>query len=85
MNNCIPQIYPFTNEKVLDYRPGSPERLELEAELSRMKNSFVDIPVVIGGKEIRTGSKGKCIIPHDKNRVIGEYHKAGQKRGRNGC
>ena len=42
-----------------------------------MKNDFVDIPIIIGGREIRTGNKGKCIIPHDNKRVIGEYNEAG--------
>lgn len=79
MNNSISKEPGFKNEKVLEYLPGSPERLALEAELAHMSSSFVEIPVVIGGKEIRTGSKGRCIIPHDKNKVIGEYHKAGKK------
>lgn len=79
MNNSVSKELNFKNEKVLKYLPGSPERMELEAELSRMKASFVNIPVVIGGKEIYTGSKGKCIIPHDNKKSIGEYHKAGKK------
>ena len=48
MNNCISRKLDFKNEKVLTYLPGSLERIELEAELSRMKTSFVDIPVIIG-------------------------------------
>lgn len=79
MNNYIPKEYDFVNEKVLNYLPGSPERLELEAELSRIKTTFIDIPVIIGGKEIRTGHKGSCLIPHNNKMLIGEYHKAGKK------
>lgn len=79
MNNKIIKELDFKNEKVLKYLPESPERIELEAELKRMKASYVDIPVIIGGKEIRTGNKGKCILPHDNKKVIGEYHKAGKK------
>jgi len=79
MNNSIPKEISFRNEKVLEYQPGSPERLGLEAELARIKDSFADIPVIIGGKEIRTGIKGQCRIPHDKSRTLGEYHKAGKK------
>lgn len=79
MYNCIPKEISFKNEKVLEYQPGSAERLELEAELARMKSSFVEIPVVIGGKKIFTGNKDKCIIPHDNKSIIGEYHKAGKK------
>lgn len=79
MKNCIPRQYNFINEKVLSYKQGSPERKELEAELAKIKESLVEIPVIIGGKEIRTGNKGKCIIPHNNKKVIGEYHKAGKK------
>lgn len=79
MNNCISKQLNFKNEKVLTYLPGSAERIELEAELTRMKTSFVDIPVIIVGREIRTGNKGKCIIPHDNKKHIGEYHKAGKE------
>ncbi|MDF2675103.1 MAG: delta-pyrroline-5-carboxylate dehydrogenase [Clostridiales bacterium] len=79
MNNSISKELNFINEKILEYLPGSTERSELESELSNMKNSFIDIPLIIGGKEIRTGNKGKCILPHDIRKVIGEYHKAGKK------
>lgn len=78
MSNHIPSKYNFVNEKVLGYLPNSKERLELESELARMKEEYIDIPVIIGGKEIRTGNKGLCIIPHNKKKVIGEYHKAGK-------
>ncbi|MEL7564753.1 MAG: L-glutamate gamma-semialdehyde dehydrogenase [Dehalobacterium sp.] len=79
MNNSIPKLLNFANEKVLSYLPGSSERVELEHELSRMKTSFIDIPIIIGGKEIRTGNKGQCIVPHEHKRIIGEYHKAGKR------
>jgi len=77
--NLIPKAHEFKNEKVLKYLPGSPERSELEQELARIKTSFLDIPVVIGGKEIRTGRTGQCRIPHDHSKVIGQYHKAGKE------
>ncbi len=79
MNNCIPKEYGFVNEKILPYLPGSPERVALEAELSHIRSTFIDIPVIVGGKEIRTGNKGNCSIPHDNKKIIGEYHKAGKK------
>nr|WP_312579687.1 L-glutamate gamma-semialdehyde dehydrogenase [Sedimentibacter sp.] len=79
MNNSISKELDFTNEKVLTYLPGSSERIELEEQLSQMKDSFVEIPVIIDGKEIFTGNKGKCIIPHNNKKAIGEYHKAGEK------
>ncbi|MGB7605352.1 MAG: L-glutamate gamma-semialdehyde dehydrogenase [Lutisporaceae bacterium] len=79
MNNSISKELNFKNEKVLKYLPGSSERTELETELSHLKSSFLDIPIIIGGREIRTGNKGQCIIPHDNKKVIGEYHKAGKE------
>lgn len=79
MNNSIIDEIVFKNEPILNYKEGSIERAELEAELAKMRNSCIDIPVIIGGKEIRTGNKGKCILPHNKNKVIGEYHKAGKE------
>ena len=78
MNSIITKIN-FKNEPVLNYNLGSPERDELISEIYNMKNSFVDIPLIVGGKEIRTEKKGKCILPHDKNKVIGEYHIASKK------
>jgi len=82
MNNKIIRELDFKNEKVLEYLPESPERIELEAELKHMKASYIDIPVIIGSKEIRTGNKGKCILPHDNKKIIGEYHKAGKKEAK---
>ncbi len=79
MNNSVINKINFVNEPVLKYDIGSPERIELEKELKAMKTSFVDIPVIIGGKEIRTGNKGACILPHNKSVVIGEFHKASKK------
>lgn len=79
MNNIVIGEIKFKNEPVLKYEEGSNERIELEKELTNMKNSFAEIPIIIGGKEIRTGNKGTCILPHDKNKVIGEFHKASAK------
>ncbi len=77
-NNIIKELY-FENEPILSYLPGSGERLELEAELARIKSTAIDIPVIIGGKEIRTGNIGQCVLPHNHKKVIGEYHKAGKE------
>lgn len=79
MNNSIVTEIKFKNEPVLEYKEGSPERIELEAQLAQMKNSYVDIPIIIDGKEIRTGNTEKCIVPHDHKKVLGEYHIAGKE------
>ncbi len=77
MINSISKKLDFKNEPVLRYLPNSEERLELEAEIQKIKNNFVDIPIVIGGKEYRTGNTSKCMIPHDNKKEIGQYHEAG--------
>ncbi|PID58433.1 MAG: 1-pyrroline-5-carboxylate dehydrogenase [Ignavibacteriae bacterium] len=68
-----------TNEPVKDYEPGSPERESLKKRIEELKKQKIEIPLIIGGKEIKTGNKGKCVIPHDHKTVIGEYHQASEK------
>ena len=70
---------PVTNEPVKDYAPGSPERAELEKRLVEMQNQQLDIPCIIGGEEIRTGETFDALEPHDKNHVLAEVHKGGEK------
>jgi 1-pyrroline-5-carboxylate dehydrogenase len=65
------------NELVRDYAPGSPEREELRVRLERMKHEQLEIPVVIGGEEIRTGDTFDSVMPHDKKHVLAQVHKAG--------
>jgi 1-pyrroline-5-carboxylate dehydrogenase len=64
------------NEPTRSYAPGSPERAELKARLKSMAAERIDIPLVIGGKEIRTGATEKTVMPHDHQHVLAEYHKA---------
>ena len=79
MNNSILKELKFKNEKALEYQHGSPERLELKAQLQQMKDSVLDIPIIIDGKEIRTENKEKCIVPHDNKKILAYYHLAGEK------
>jgi len=58
------------NEPVLGYAPGSAERATLKAELERMAGETVEIPVIVGGKEIRTGEPSPVVSPHDHRRVL---------------
>ncbi len=67
-----------SNEPVRSYAPGSPERRPLKAKLAEMRASEIEIPLIIGGEEVRTGNLGTCIIPHDHGRVLARYHKAGR-------
>jgi len=70
------------NEPILGYLPGSPERAELKARLKELKSTEIEIPVIIGGKEIRTGDLGYCVIPHNHGQKIAQYHKAGEQEVR---
>jgi 1-pyrroline-5-carboxylate dehydrogenase len=65
------------NEPNRSYAPGTPERAELKARLASMAAEKIDIPIVIGGKEIRTGQTEKTVMPHAHQHVLAEYHKAG--------
>ena len=77
MNNAIYNFREPKNEPVLSYRPGSEERSLLEEELLVQKNCIIDIPLIIGGKEIRTGKTGKIVMPSDHRHVLATYHMAG--------
>ncbi len=65
------------NDPNRSYAPGSPERAELKARLKTMAAETLDIPLVIGGREIRTGRTAKSVMPHDHRHVLAEYHLAG--------
>ena len=79
MNNAVIQFHLPQNEPVKAYLKGSPERVALEAELERQYNTVLDIPLIIGGKEIRTGNTGKVVCPHEHGHVLATFHKAGEK------
>jgi 1-pyrroline-5-carboxylate dehydrogenase len=65
------------NEPTRSYAPGSPERAELKARLTSMAGEKIEIPLIIGGREIRTGRTEKSVMPHDHRHVLAEYHVAG--------
>jgi 1-pyrroline-5-carboxylate dehydrogenase len=67
------------NEPIKSYAPGSPEKTALKKRIEELKNQVIEIPLIIGGKEIKTGDMEDCVIPHDHKTVIGRYHKAGKK------
>lgn len=65
------------NEPIFEYLPGSPERVELKAKLQELKTKRIEISLIIGGKEVKTGNLGQAIAPHDHRHVLADYHKAG--------
>jgi 1-pyrroline-5-carboxylate dehydrogenase len=72
----IRRVPPPVNEPVRTYAPGSPERAALKARLASMSTEQPEIPLIIGGKEVRTGDMGKVVMPHKHSHVIATYHKA---------
>lgn len=77
MNGNI-QIPIPVNEPVHSYAPGTPERRALKARLADLAGEQLDIPLIIGGKEVRTGNTCQAVMPHDHGHVLGTWHKAGQ-------
>jgi len=67
------------NEPILSYAPGSPERQALKAALNKIAGEQIEIPLIIGGKEIRTGQTAQCVMPHDHQHVLAIYHQATAK------
>ncbi|MBC7542461.1 MAG: L-glutamate gamma-semialdehyde dehydrogenase [Candidatus Sericytochromatia bacterium] len=77
MTNGIFTVPEPHNEPVLTYAPGSSERTRLKAELDRQYQQQIEIPLIIGGKEIRTGRTATAVSPHDHQHVLATYHLAG--------
>ena len=69
-------VPPPINEPVKDYGPGSPEKEELKARLKSMAAERMEIPVIIAGKEVRTGDLARAGMPHDHRHVLADWHKA---------
>ena len=67
------------NEPVKTYAPGSPEKKSLKDRLKRMAKERVEIPLIIGGQEIRSGETGQSVMPHDHRHVLADWHKASPK------
>jgi len=79
LNNAILKVPTPVNEPVYSYAPGTQERDLLKAAVAEITNKKVEIPLIIGGKEVRTGKMGQIVMPHDHKHVLGEYHLAGEK------
>ncbi|MBC7894966.1 MAG: L-glutamate gamma-semialdehyde dehydrogenase [Cytophagaceae bacterium] len=74
--NGIRRVPAPYNEIIRSYAPGSPERASLKARLDSMAKERIEIPIIIGGKEYRTGELGHSVMPHDHQHVLADYHKA---------
>src|SRR5688572_414940 len=67
------------NEPVRSYAPGSPEKTSLKARLESMATERIEIPILIGGEEFRTGELAQAVMPHDHQHVLADFHKAQPK------
>ncbi|MFM1794212.1 MAG: L-glutamate gamma-semialdehyde dehydrogenase, partial [Bacteroidota bacterium] len=74
MNNGHYSLPLPKNETVLNYAPGSPERARLKEVLAELKSKQVDVPMYIGGKEVRTGNKIAIRPPHERKHILGHFH-----------
>ena len=67
------------NEPIRSYAPDTSERQALKNKLTAMTAEKIEIPIIIGGKEIRTGNTGTQVMPHRHAHVVATWHKAGAK------
>ena len=79
MSNAYFKVPLPINEPVKTYKPGSSEREELKKKLTELKSKQIEVPLIIGGKEVRTGNTEEMKIPHNHSHILGVYHKAGKK------
>ncbi|CAN5423302.1 L-glutamate gamma-semialdehyde dehydrogenase [soil metagenome] len=82
MANAIFRVPKAINEPVKSYAPGSPERAELKKALKDLKSKELDIPMIIGGKEVRTGNKTSIHPPHEVSHNLGHYHQGDEQHVR---
>ncbi len=67
------------NEPVKSYAPGSPEREEVRVKLAEMSGRTIDIPLVIGGKDVELSTTFDSVMPHDKDHVLAKVAKGDAK------
>jgi 1-pyrroline-5-carboxylate dehydrogenase len=79
MPNGIIEVPTAINEPIYDYEPGSPHRKTVKDTLSDMLSKEIEIPMVIGGEEVRSGNLADCRCPHDHQHLLGKYHKGDEQ------
>ena len=70
------RVPPPVNEPIKSYAPGSPERAALKDRLRSMSNERIDIPNIVGGREVHTGELAESVMPHDHRHVLAQWHRA---------
>jgi len=79
MNNAIYNFLIPSNEPVLEYKKDSQEREQLDAEIQRQIQNPIEIPLIIGGKEVRTNETGHVRMPHQHTHILATFHKASER------
>ena len=64
------------NEPIKSYQAGTKERISLQKKYDELSANKIEIPIIINGEKIKTGDIGKCVMPHDHQKVLATYHKA---------
>ncbi len=75
MSNGLYKAPVAVNERVRHYAPGTHERETLKEEIDNLRSQVLDIPMVIGGKEVRTDNLVSIHPPHELKHLLGHYHK----------
>ncbi|PLX71033.1 MAG: 1-pyrroline-5-carboxylate dehydrogenase [Denitrovibrio sp.] len=78
MNNSVFKVPAPVNEPVLEYREGSKEKAELKAALKELSEQYIEIPVIVGGKNVKTDNFVEITAPFDHNIKLGKYYQAGE-------
>ncbi len=79
MSNAYFKVPQPVNEPIKTYLPGSLEREQLKANLQLLQSNEIEVPLIIGGKEVKTGDMGEMRVPHNHSKVLGKYHKASKE------
>ncbi len=79
MSNAYFKLPIPINEPILNYAPGSIEKSELKKKLTELQSKEIEIPLIIGGEEVKSGKTAEIRVPHNLSKKLGVYHKAGEK------
>jgi 1-pyrroline-5-carboxylate dehydrogenase len=77
--NGVRRVPPPVNEPVKSYAPGSPEKVELKARLKAIAREPIEIPLIIGGRAVRSGEGASVVMPHEHRHVLADWHKASRE------
>ncbi|NOX17112.1 MAG: L-glutamate gamma-semialdehyde dehydrogenase [Chlorobi bacterium] len=79
MSNAYFKVPQPVNEPIKTYLPDSLEREQLKVNLELLQSKKIEVPLIIGGKEVKTGDMGEMRVPHNHSKILGTYHKASKE------